>query len=894
MSTPAERYAAARQRQADAGGGLRDFAEGLPYTLDDFQVRACRALLRDAGVLVAAPTGSGKTVVGEFAAYLALRRGGRAFYTTPIKALSNQKFREFQAAFGAHSVGLLTGDTSVNPDAPVVVMTTEVLRNMVYADPAGLAALHVVVMDEVHYLADRARGSVWEEVIIHLPAPVKVVALSATVSNAEEFGRWLGQTRGDVEVVVEEHRPVPLDQHVFIDGRVHPLFSTGTAINSELAATARRLNRPASPRQRPHRPSRIEVVEELEGLRMLPAVYFIFSRAGCDAALEQCRAAGVRLTTHEERLIIRGIVDDMCASLPDSDLGVLGWHDWRESLQSGVAAHHAGLVPLFKEVVERLFQEGLIKVVFATETLALGINMPARSVVVERLTKWNGSAHVALSAGEYTQLTGRAGRRGLDDHGNAVVVWEPSLDLGHLGGLASTRTYPLASSFRPTYNMAVNLLLRHGPDLAVELLERSFAQFQVDARLAGLNEQSRRLAEAAAEHTEAVACHLGDFSEYFDLRAQLRAAERAASGRRSEAARAEVDEGLRRLHRGDVIMVSRGRRSGFAVVVQTDAGRVDDAARPLVLGVDRVLRRVSWIDVDAPVEVLTRVRIPGAFSVRSATARKHLAALLREATAQVEARAPARPVPTDSESEISDLRTRLRAHPCHGCHDREVHARAAELRSRALRESAQMRTRVDTRAGSLGRQFQRVCAVLTDLGYLVPGPALEVTDAGRVLARVYADLDLLTTEVIRAGLLEDLTPEELAAAAAFCVYEGRTDEARVDQPLKSAALRRTLPEVYRLWSHIVDVESDHGVSTQRPLDAALVRATSIWAAGGTLAEALKAASLPPGDFVRWMKQVIDWLSGVQSAVPPDHPIALTAREATDRVNRGLVSMGPAG
>ena len=422
MSTPAERYAAARQRQTDAGGGLRDFAEGLPYTLDDFQVRACRALLRDAGVLVAAPTGSGKTVVGEFAAYLAVRRGGRAFYTTPIKALSNQKFREFQIAFGAHSVGLLTGDTSVNPDAAVVIMTTEVLRNMVYADPGSLKDLQVVVMDEVHYLADRARGSVWEEVIIHLPTQVKVVALSATVSNAEEFGRWLGQTRGDTEIVVEEHRPVPLDQHVFIDGRVHSLFASGTAINSELAATARRLNRPTAPRQRQRRPSRIEVVEELEGLHMLPAVYFIFSRAGCDAALEQCRAAGVRLTTHEERRIIRGIVDDMCAALPDADLAVLGWHDWRESLQSGVAAHHAGLVPLFKEVVERLFQEGLIKVVFATETLALGINMPARSVVIERLTKWNGSAHVALSAGEYTQLTGRAGRRGLDDHGNAVVV----------------------------------------------------------------------------------------------------------------------------------------------------------------------------------------------------------------------------------------------------------------------------------------------------------------------------------------------------------------------------------------------------------------------------------------------------------------------------------------
>ncbi|HEX2300640.1 MAG TPA: DEAD/DEAH box helicase, partial [Pseudonocardiaceae bacterium] len=473
--SPAEAYAAARHRSSRPR--LVEFSGGLGFELDPFQIEACDALEDGHGVLVCAPTGAGKTVVGEFAVHLALAQGGKCFYTTPIKALSNQKYADLAARHGADKVGLLTGDTSINGAAPVVVMTTEVLRNMLYAGSAVLDGLAYVVMDEVHYLADRFRGAVWEEVILNLPQHVLLVGLSATVSNAEEFGEWLVEVRGNTTVVVDEHRPVPLWQHMLVGRRMFDLFAEHRdggrlTVDPQLVRSVQELerrheywNRPrrgprggggGGPRFRP--PARVDVVERLDRAGLLPAITFIFSRAGCDAAVTQCVHSGLRLTTAEEAEEIRRVVDQRAAGLPEGDLAVLGFYEWREGLERGFAAHHAGMLPVFKETVEELFVRGLVKAVFATETLALGINMPARTVVLERLVKFNGEAHVDLTPGEYTQLTGRAGRRGIDIEGHAVVLWQPGVDPAQVAGLASTRTYPLRSSFRPGYNMAVNLV----------------------------------------------------------------------------------------------------------------------------------------------------------------------------------------------------------------------------------------------------------------------------------------------------------------------------------------------------------------------------------------------------------------------------------------------------
>ena len=524
MSSPAERSAAARMRHAESRSVLGEFRRTKGFELDAFQVDACKALESGHGVLVAAPTGAGKTVVGEFAVHLARHQGGKAFYTTPIKALSNQKYQELVATYGNDEVGLLTGDLSVNSDAPIVVMTTEVLRNMLYVGSDALKGLSQVVMDEVHYLADRSRGAVWEEVILHLPDSVAITALSATVSNAEEFGDWLRQVRGETTVVVEEHRPVPLWQLVAADRQLLDLFvdEEMRKLNPELVRLARdeqhqarrQGGRPRRQQVSRHTPFHDRLIRQLEQEGLLPAIWFIFSRAGCDLAVQRLMALNLKLTSASERRQIAEVVDRSVADIADEDLVALDFPSWRHALECGIAAHHAGLIPRFKEVVENLFQQGLLKVVFATETLALGINMPAKTVVIERLSKWNGDTHAPLTPGEYTQLTGRAGRRGIDEEGNAVVVWQSDVDPASLGGLASTRTYPLRSSFKPGYTMAVNTVAAMGYSRAVDLLGQSFAQFQADKGVSGLNTQIQKQDEALAGNLEAMECHLGDFREY--------------------------------------------------------------------------------------------------------------------------------------------------------------------------------------------------------------------------------------------------------------------------------------------------------------------------------------------------------------------------------------------
>jgi len=548
--SPSENYA--RAKTVGKFPKTNKFAEGFPFELDQFQIDACHALEKGKGVLVAAPTGAGKTIVGEFAVDLVINSGGKCFYTTPIKALSNQKFTELTAKYGESKIGLLTGDTSINSEAQILVMTTEVLRNMIYANSQTINDLKYVVMDEVHYLADKFRGAVWEEILIHLSDAAQVISLSATVSNAEEFGEWLQTVRGETEVIVSEIRPVPLYQHVLFGNRLLDLFGENQKLNPELTRLERDSYRQVRGNWRdkakgPKQLTRAEIVEKLDREGLLPAITFIFSRNNCDAAVRQCLAAGLRLTNSQERSEIRSVIARNMKNLAEEDLVVLGYYEWADALERGIAAHHAGLLPAFKVTVEELFQRGLVKAVFATETLALGINMPARTVVLEKLSKWNGEGHVAVSPGEYTQLTGRAGRRGIDIEGNAVILWGNELDSTSVGGLASTRTYPLKSSFKPTYNMSINLISQFGSDRARTSLESSLAQFQADKAVVGLAKQIR-INEIARDSLFIEAkCHLGDFIQYSQFRADIKKLE--SDSKKNKKKRVAIEEEIATIRR---------------------------------------------------------------------------------------------------------------------------------------------------------------------------------------------------------------------------------------------------------------------------------------------------------------------------------------------------------
>jgi ATP-dependent RNA helicase HelY len=885
---------------------LQEFEGLYDFSLDPFQIRACEALERGHGVLVAAPTGSGKTIVGEFAVHLAVTRGGKCFYTTPIKALSNQKYADLVRRYGADRVGLLTGDNSINGDAPIVVMTTEVLRNMLYAGSGTLTGLQYVVMDEVHYLADRSRGAVWEEVIIHLPESVAVVSLSATVSNAEEFGDWLAEVRGTNETVVEERRPVPLYQHVMVGNRMYDLFADEggdvdhvVQVNPALTRVAREDGRRSrrgrgysgGPRHAPSGralvPSRVDVVERLDADGLLPAIMFIFSRKGCDAAVQQCLYANLRLADASERAEIREFAEARLSGVDPRDLDVLGYSEWLESLARGIAAHHAGQLPAFKEVVEELFSRGLVKVVFATETLALGINMPARSVVIDRLSKWNGETHADITPGEYTQLTGRAGRRGIDVEGHGVVVWEPALDPRAVAGLASTRTYPLRSSFRPSYNMAVNLVRQFGRDRARELLESSFAQFQADRAVVGLARQLRRAEDALDGYRDAATCDKGDFMEYAALRRSLSDREASLARKRRTDRRDEAAESLDRLRVGDVIDVPAGRWSGLAVVVDPGVRSPRDGPRPLVVTADRQARRLSLVDFPTPVEALTRMRIAKTFNARNPQQRRDLAASLRERTRDL----PPPPgrrggSPAADDPEIRRLREAIRAHPCHACDEREDHARWAERYLKLEREANTLRQRIEQRTNTIARQFDRVCEVLEELDYLHRD---EVTAEGQTLARIYSELDLVAAECLRLGVWEGLQTPQLAAVLSALAYESRNPDDVEPPRLPGGPVKPALAEMVSIFGRLDALERDHRLSFLREPDLGFAWAAYRWAGGADLEDVLDEVDLAPGDFVRWVKQLVDLAEQIADAAGPSQ-LRETARDVVRSLRRGVVAL----
>lgn len=543
-SSPAGKYAAFKEKQAFNSSEVGRFATRYPFDLDHFQICACQALVDGMDVLVGAPTSSGKTIVAEFAVDKALREGSKLFYTTPIKALSNQKFHDLAYRFGQENLGLLTGDTTINPNAPIIVMTTEVARNMIYSHGAALENLGYVVMDEVHYLADKFRGPVWEEVLINLDPDVRVISLSATVSNVEDFGNWLSSVRRRTKVVISETRPVPLEQKMFIEGEIVALHRPGSnKLNPRLYALAqatrgqKRFRMPRRPRL-----DRPGVCQALVNDNMLPAIFFVFSRAGCEQAVQEVVDSGMCFTTDQQATRIEQLAHLALSDLSDAEFALVGGPQWVHGLTLGVAAHHAGLLPVMKELVERLFIQGLLRVVFATETLALGVNMPARTVIIEQLDKWNGSEHAPLTAGEYTQLTGRAGRRGIDSLGYAVTLLSEQTPPYMVASLASKRSYPLHSAFVPTYNMTVNLLAYLDLTRARNNIEKSFAQWEAEHAVRKIAAKARQAREKAQQKLSGAVCERGDVMELERLMRELSTLEKQARARRFSAHNTEQSQ----------------------------------------------------------------------------------------------------------------------------------------------------------------------------------------------------------------------------------------------------------------------------------------------------------------------------------------------------------------
>lgn len=890
----AERMQAFRSDQRVSSSGLEEYFGELSFDPDPFQREALTSVALEHSVLVCAPTGAGKTMVGEGAVYLALREGARAFYTTPIKALSNQKYREFCARFGEDEVGLLTGDTAINPRASVVVMTTEVLRNMIYAE-ADLSRLRVVVLDEIHYLADRVRGPVWEEVLIQLPEHIQVVALSATVSNSDEFGRWIAEVRGTCDVVVDLKRPVPLYQHMLVGHHLYGLYSTREdpdpaaltppRINPDLLRSVenRERPRPEGIRAIPKRVNRPRVLEALDDANLLPAIVFIFSRAGCDEAVRTIVGSGVTLTTAEEQRLIRAEVESTLLAIPVADHGILGLAEWQTGLERGVAAHHAGLLPLLKETVERLFSAGLVKLVYATETLALGINMPARTVVLESLEKWNGSEHVRLTPGEYTQLTGRAGRRGIDIEGHAVVLHRGVVAPEEMAQLASRHSYPLRSAFYPGYNMVVNLLHHSTLPAARQVLESSFAQFQADNSVVQLAASLRRSENQLQNLHTGVRCSRGDAPEYFQLREDLSQVQRRLS-QESRAGNAEQAlKTFQKLRPGQVVVYRRGRR-WYTAAILVGSDRSWNVPGIRVLGEDAKVFTVAPHEVNRGPSVVGQIRLP-AGGVRRPRDRQAVAKQVRAiGKSAPRPRVADNPRVRELEQAAADLERRIHEHPVHACPDRDAHAQAGHEWVRLKRETARLAAQINARTSTIAAEFDRVCQVLQNLDYLREG---SVTDRGSQLRKVFGERDLLVAECVAAGVLGGLEPGELAAIASALVYEPRGDASAAVADLPTPAIAEAWMRVRRAHARIAKEEAMVSIDRTSAPAPDLIGITYRWAGGSTLSGVLGDSEMTGGDFVRWMRQTIDLLEQLRRV--EDTGLQDRVRHAAQLLRRGVVA-----
>lgn len=839
---------------------LETFWNRYEFPPDEFQVEAVAAIAAGQSVVVTAPTGAGKTLVAEAATFLGRTSGRRVFYTTPIKALSNQKYADLSYVYDEGDVGLLTGDNVINPAAPVIVATLEVIRNMIYADPERFDDVETVILDEAHYLQDRSRGAAWEEVIIHCPPHVKFVCLSATISNNEQFARWIEERRGPTKLITSNERPVPLESMYMIKERsgsqaLHllPMFVEREGRRRTNPRLEHMLGLERGRRRKFKTPNRHDVIEELEEAGMLPAIYFIFSRAGCDSAAMRLAESGMRLTDAGERTRIREIIEQRTAHLTDEDLDVLGYDRWVYSLETGVAAHHAGMIPAFKETVEDLFKEGLVKAVFATETLSLGINMPARSVVIENLSKFDGESHEVLQPGDYTQLTGRAGRRGIDVEGFGVVLHSPFVKLGQVTDVASAGAHELKSSFRPTYNMTANLVANYDEERAQELLSASFAAFQRDADTATASTRIEALEHQLAKEEKRAVCDRGDVDEYL---AMIEAS--PASSRRDDLAAL--------LNPGAVVDVIGGSRDGRYAVLKRLSSQ-GGGARYLVLSTSGRVSSLGARQIPEASRVVDEIDLPRPFRPRDRRFVQDTVRRLRKVPPPRRHRTPHR---HDSIE-----------HPVAECPDAADHLSALRRARRLRIRLQQQRSLTRSSAYGLVEEFRAIQEMLTNLDYL---DDWSLTPRGERLRKVYNESDLLITECLERGLFHGLEIPELAALLSVFVYEPRSDRmSAADWPTDE--LEGRWQGVQRVWSELNRLETEYRLAPMRRPDPGFGRVAYQWSEGAGFDD-LTARSMAPGDFVRVSRQLADLLRQLRDA----------ARELRDQgdaalrsVDRGVVA-----
>ncbi len=878
----------------------------FPFPLDDFQLEAIDALNQGHSVVVSAPTGSGKTLVGEYAIHRALAHGQKVFYTTPLKALSNQKLRDFREQFGAERVGLMTGDLTVNREASVVVMTTEIFRNMLYAeadqgdDP--LADVEAVVLDECHYMNDSQRGTVWEESIIHCPPPVQMVALSATVANAGQLTDWIERVHGPTRLVLSDFRPVPL-QFSFCSAKgLHPLLNeegTGLHPNCKVwrAPKGSKRKGPKTPKPpQPEAPPLGFVVAQMAERDMLPAIYFIFSRRGCDKAVRDL--GKVCLVNPEEQARIRVRLEAFVAATPEAVRE--GGHD--DALLRGIAAHHAGVLPAWKELIEELFQQGLVKVVFATETLAAGINMPARSTVISALSKRTERGHRPLMGSEFLQMAGRAGRRGLDSQGYVVTVQSRFEGVREAGQLATSPADPLVSQFTPSYGMVLNLLQRYELAKARELVERSFGRYlatldlvEDEARIAELREQLSHLADTAEEVA------WDDFEDYEKQRGRLREErriQRILQQQAEETLAHELTLALRFASEGTLVSLKapilRGRVAPAVIVEKVDG----PGQFPLLLcltdeNVWVLVPCGAVVSLHAELSCLQVSSIPApelhragelrhgdqasgglALAVASMARRHDMVTPQYDLAGEVQAQAHL----------VRELELALELHPAHGAGDRKK-LKKQRFRMEELEAEIEERQRIlHFRANRHWETFLALIEILRFFGCLDGEEGLDPTEIGRTVAALRGDNELWLGLALMSGHLDELEPADLAAVLEAISTEVNRPDLWSAYPPPPAA-EEAMHDLRGIRRELLRQQERASVVMPVWYELELMGLVHAWAKGVSWNDLIANTSLDEGDVVRIMRRTVDLLAQIPYAEAITEQLRGNARAALKAINR---------
>ena len=854
---------------------LIEFKLSINFDLDRFQIEAISYFLQGNSVVVAAPTGSGKTIVGEFAVFHVDRKNQRTFYTTPLKALSNQKYLDFVERFGAAKVGLLTGDNAINSDAPIVVMTTEVLRNMIYQTPEKISQLGVVILDEVHFLADKERGVVWEEILILLNKNIKIVALSATVSNVEDFAAWLHEIRGDCKFVIEEKRPVPLSQLISTSNSLIPLFaSEENQINRKVLNLYKRSFTKSHIKS--EIPSRAEVIENLKDYHLLPSIYFIFSRKGCDQAVEQIMKSNINLTDDQEKFEIKKYLQNTFDDIEASDWSALGVDDWIECAVRGFSSHHAGLIPQMKESAEYLFQKGLLKLVFATETLSVGINMPAKSVVLERMDKWNGNNHELLSPAEFTQLTGRAGRRGIDIEGEAVIAFHPHSEPKFIANLATSRTFELKSTFEPKYNMVLNLLEHRSIEDTKTLINKSFAQYYQQKSIKNIVEQINFEKNKLEDKEQSFKCHLGNIKNYYDLILQINNYHKndEKKGRSNFNNKLELKAGniigIKKLRKSNYALITRVIKSHkgtkFWVVLENGEGRkIDDSS------VDYKVGLVNHLDIDYELDF-------GKKNIRDKYAK-----LIRENSKKELSK-------NTENKDINELKQNMKNHPCHKCPEIQEHLRFGESIQRTRKYISQVEEHLEHDFINLGKKCDNVIQLLENFGYLKRNnEKIDLTYWGKLLKQIHSEFDLVIVEGIRNNIFINLSPSHFASFLSGFVYNPRRDEIEIPFNMDKN-LREKAGFIIELAERISLSEKKFKISVTKSPHFGMFNVINNWCNDINLKKILSKSDIAPGDFVRNVKQIIDLLKQISRLNLPE--LTDLANQSILLLDKGVVSYEP--